>query len=51
MEIEKTRVNLEANKTRLLNEKNFLVVKREKLRAEIAMLHVAGPLNIPVYGH
>ena len=48
---EKARVNLEADRTRLFDEKNSLVVKREKLRTEIAVLNTAGPLNVPVYKH
>ncbi len=31
MEIEKVRVNLEADRTRLFGKKNFLVVKKEEL--------------------
>ncbi len=45
METEKVRINLEADKTRLFNEKNSLIVKREKLRTEIATLNAA---NVPV---
>ncbi len=48
METEKARVNLEADKTRLFNEKNSLVVKREELRAEIAVLNV---VNVLVRNH
>ena len=44
METEKTRVNLKINKTRLFNKKNFLVVKREELRIEIAILNAANVL-------
>ncbi len=46
IETEKARINLEVDKARLLGEKNSLVVKREELRAEIATLNVAGPLNV-----
>jgi len=31
METEKTKVNLKTDKTRLFNEKNFLIVKKEEL--------------------
>jgi len=48
METEKARVNLETDRARLLSEKNFLVAKREELRAEIATLNAA---NIPVRGY
>ncbi len=51
MEIEKARINLEVNKTQLFNKKNSLVIKREKLRAEIAALNAAGPSNILVRSH
>src|SRR6266699_1776827 len=48
IEIEKTKVNLEINRTRLLNKKNSLVVKKKELRAEIAILNVA---NVPIHNH
>ncbi len=48
IETEKAKVNLEADRTRLFNEKNSLVAKKEKLRAEIAALNVA---NVLVRGH
>ncbi len=48
MKIEKARVNLEADRTRLLDEKNSLIAKKEELRAEIATLNVA---NVPIRGH
>ena len=51
MKIEKARVNLEADRIRLFGEKNSLVAKRKELRAEIAILNAAGPLNILVCGH
>ena len=51
IETEKVRVNLEADKARLFDEKNSLVVKREELRAEIATLNAAGLLNVPIHGH
>ncbi len=45
---EKTKVNLEADRARLLEEKNFLVIKREELRVEIAAMNAAGSSNAPV---
>ncbi len=51
METEKVKVNLEADKARLFDEKNSLVVKREELRAEIVILNAAGSSNIPVRGY
>ncbi len=45
METKKARVNLEADRMRLFDEKNSLVVKREELRAEIAALNIAEPSN------
>ena len=45
METEKTRVNLEADRARLFDEKNSLIAKREKLRTEIVTLNV---VNVPV---
>jgi len=51
METEKTKVNLEADKTRLFGKKNFLIAKKEELRAEIAALYTAGPSNVPIRGH
>ncbi len=39
------------NKMRLFDEKNSLVAKREKLRAEIVTLNAARPFNIPIYRH
>ncbi len=43
-ETEKARVNLEVDRTRLFDEKNSLVVKKEELRAEIVALNVANVL-------
>jgi len=43
---EKAKVNLETDKIRLLKEKNSLVVKREKLRTEIAVINAVGSFNI-----
>ncbi len=51
MEIEKVRVNLEVDKVRLFDEKNFLVVKRKELRAEIVVLNVVRSFNAPTYGY
>jgi len=48
METEKTRVNLEANRTRLLGKKNSLITKREELRTEIVVLNIT---NVPIRGH
>ncbi len=48
METEKTRVNLEADRARLLGKKNSLVTKREKLRAEITTLNAT---NVLIRGH
>ena len=44
METEKIKVNLKTDKVRLFNEKNFLVIKREELRAEIAVLNTVNAL-------
>ncbi len=48
---EKTRINLEANRIQLFGKKNSLVVKREKLRIEIAILNAAGPSNVLIRGY
>ncbi len=48
IETEKARVNLEANRARLFDKKNFLVVKREKLRAEIITLNT---VNVLIRSH
>ena len=50
-ETEKAKVNLEANKVQLFGEKNSLIVKKEKFRAEIAVLNVAGLFNVLVCKH
>ena len=47
-ETEKAKVNLEADRVRLLGEKNSLVAKREEFRAEIVVLNIA---NVSVRGH
>jgi len=51
IETEKTRVNLETDKTRLFDEKNSLIVKKEKLRTEIVILNIAGSSNISIRGY
>ncbi len=51
IETERIKVNLEADKTQLLNKKNSLVAKREKLRTEIVTLNIARPSNVLVYGY
>ncbi len=39
---ERTKVNLEIDRMRLLEKKNSLIVKREKLRIEIVVINVVG---------
>ena len=51
IEIEKVKVNLEVDKVRLFDEKNSLVVKREELRAKIAILNIVGLSNVPIYNY
>ncbi len=51
MENEKARINLKADKTRLLGEKNSLVAKKKELRTEIVVLNAAGPPNILICSH
>ncbi|SRR6266566_1634012 len=46
IEIEKAKVNLEVDKTRLFNKKNFLVIKRKELRTKIAVLNIIRFINI-----
>ena len=48
MKTKKVRINLKADKTQLFDEKNSLVVKKEKLRAEIVILNTT---NVPIHGH
>ena len=48
METEKARVNLEADRTRLFDEKNSLIIKRKELQAEIVILNAAGYFNVLV---
>jgi len=50
-EIEKVKVNLEADKVRLLSEKNFLVAKRKELRTEIVILNITGLFNVSIYSY
>ena len=50
-ETKKAKVNLEADRVRLFDEKKSLVVKREELRAEIAVLNAAGLSNVPICRH
>jgi len=47
---EKAKVNLEADKIRLFDEKNFLVAKKEEFRTEIAILNVIGFSNVSICG-
>ena len=51
METEKAKINLEAYKVRLFDEKNSLVVKREELQAKIVALNAAGSSNVLVRRH
>ena len=51
MEIEKVKVNLEANRVRLFDEKNFLIIKREELRIEIVVLNVVRFFNVLIRGY
>ncbi len=51
IETEKIKINLEADKVRLFGEKNFLIVKREELQAEIVALNAIGSSNISVRGY
>jgi len=45
MKIEKAKVNLKTDRTRLFGKKNSLVVKKEELRAEIITLNAT---NVPI---
>ncbi len=51
METKKARVNLKTDRIRLLDKKNFLVVKKEELRIKIAILNAAKSSNIPIRRH
>ena len=48
---EKVKVNLEADRVQLFDEKNSLVAKRKELRTEIVALYAVGLFNIPVRSH
>jgi len=50
-ETEKTSINLETDKIRLLDKKNFLVAKKKEFRIEITALYTAGSSNILVHNH
>ncbi len=50
IEAERTKVNLEINKVRLLEEKNSLVIKKEEFRAEIAVMNTVGFFNVSIRG-
>ncbi len=50
-EVERVKVNLEADRVRLLKEKNSLIVKREEFRAEIVVMNAVGSFNILVRGY
>ncbi len=51
METEKVRVNLEADRTRLLNKKNSLIVKRKEFKAKIVTLNTVGSSKISIHRH
>ncbi len=51
IEIKKIRINLKTDKIRLLDKKNSLIVKKEKLRTEIVILNVARSSNVPIRNH
>ncbi len=51
METEKVKINLEADKTRLFDEKDSLVVKRKELRIEIVILNATGLSNVLIRGY
>ncbi len=51
IETEKTKVNLETDRARLLKKKNPLVVKRKKLRTEIVIMNIIKSFNALVYSH
>ncbi len=46
METEKTKINLETNKARLLGEKNSLVAKRKELRTKIVTMNTVKSSNV-----
>ncbi len=43
-----TKINLEADKTQLLDKKNSLIVKKKEFRIEIAVLNATGSSNAPI---
>ena len=45
MKTERTKVNLETDKVRLLRKKNSLIVKREELQTEIVVMNIIRPFN------
>ncbi len=47
---ERVKVNLKANRIQLL-KKNFLIIKRKKLRTKIVTMNVVGSFNVPIRGH
>ncbi len=51
IETEKIKVNLEVNKTRLLEKKNSLVIKKKELRTEIAAINTGRSFNALIHGH
>ncbi len=51
METEKAKVNLEANRARLFNEKNSLITKKKELRTEIIILNATRLSNVLIRGH
>ena len=51
IKIEKVRVNLKADRVRLFDKKNSLIVKREELQTKIATLNTAGLSNVLVRRH
>ncbi len=48
IETERIKVNLEADRMRLLDKKNSLVVKRKEFRTEIVMLNAVKSSNVPI---
>jgi len=48
---EKVKVNLKADRVRLLGKKNSLVVKKKEFRTEIIALNAARSSNVPIRRH
>jgi len=46
---EKVKVNLETDKIQLLDKKNFLIIKKEKLQIEITVLNVVELSNVLIH--